>query len=406
MQVIAVILFNNLLSAGLFLSGATAVFYLKRSHKSSKNGSVTTSSLRQYIFLSINQIPEKAKYLFLSLLFLIGNEIAAQTTQVFTNVGTFTFTVPAGVTLIKVQCWGGGGGGGYGGSNGNGMNGGGGGAYASKDLLVTPTSQYTITVGAGGSGGTSSTSGTQGSNSSFGNLIIAVGGGVSNAQNTAALGGAASLSTGDIKYSGGNGGKGNTSTNGGGGGGGSSASSTANGIAGITSTSQTGGTGGNGPDGDGGNGGNHSGNQAAVGTAPGGGGGGRGDANGNSASGGKGKVVISWNLCASGNPVPTASISANYCLIPGYIRLTANGGAVGDTYLWNTNETTSTIDVNIAGRYSVTITNTYGCSSTASYDISTELVVDGSFTNFNASSPSFTAEYIQQQSYYIVNNVN
>ncbi|MEI6140245.1 MAG: glycine-rich domain-containing protein [Mariniphaga sp.] len=335
------------------------------------------------------------------IIILSGLSTQSQTTQVFTSSGTFT--VPAGVTLIKVQCWGGGGGGGHGGSSGNGMNGGGGGAYSAKEFSVTPGALYTVTVGAAGAGGTSNSSpGTIGGNTIFGsNVVVAAGGGVSNSENISALGGQSSSCIGDLKYSGGNGGKGNTSNHGGGGGGGSSGSSAGAGVNGTTPTGSTGGAGGNGLNGDGGTGGDNSGGAtASAGTAPGGGGGGQGDSNGNSANGAKGQVVVSWTICPSGSPVPSASISANYCLVPGYIRLYANGGGAGDTYVWNTNETTSTIDVNIAGRYSVTITNTYGCSSTASYDISTELVVDGSFTNFNATSPSFTTEYTQQQSYY------
>ncbi|MBL7905596.1 MAG: DUF11 domain-containing protein [Bacteroidales bacterium] len=96
-------------------------------------------------------------------------------------------------------------------------------------------------------------------------------------------------------------------------------------------------------------------------------------------------------------PLPAASISADYCSVPGYISLTASGGG---TYLWNTGETTPVILVNTAGQYSVIVTGINGCVATAYLDVSNELVIDGSFTNFNAASPSFFTEYLQNQPYW------
>ncbi len=71
--------------------------------------------------------------------------------QVFSANGTFT--VPAGVTRVKVTVVGGGGGGGnilYAGSNG----GGGGGGAVKIVSGLTPGGTVSVTVGAGGSGGT------------------------------------------------------------------------------------------------------------------------------------------------------------------------------------------------------------------------------------------------------------
>jgi len=102
--------------------------------------------------------------------------------------------------------------------------------------------------------------------------------------------------------------------------------------------------------------------------------------------------------------VLTASISANYCYGEGYIQLTANGGSAGDTYLWSTTQTSKQILVNTAGQYSVTIKNAAGCFATANYSVATELVVDGSFTNFNAASPSFYTDYDQNQGF--ISDVN
>jgi len=65
-------------------------------------------------------------------------------TTTYAIAGTSTFSVPAGVTNIKVKAWGGGGGGAS-----SGFGGGGGGAMA--DYTVTPGENLTAVVGAGGS---------------------------------------------------------------------------------------------------------------------------------------------------------------------------------------------------------------------------------------------------------------
>jgi len=77
----------------------------------------------------------------------------AQTTQIFNASGTFT--CPAGVTTLTVECWGGGGAGGSAQqSSGSGAvdgGGGAGGAYIIKSsITVIPGNNYTVTVGAGG----------------------------------------------------------------------------------------------------------------------------------------------------------------------------------------------------------------------------------------------------------------
>ena len=69
----------------------------------------------------------------------------------FTTAGATTFTVPAGVTSIKVSALGGGGGGSWGEANNGG--GGGSGGYSASTLSVTPGTTFNIVVGAGGNGG-------------------------------------------------------------------------------------------------------------------------------------------------------------------------------------------------------------------------------------------------------------
>jgi hypothetical protein len=94
--------------------------------------------------------------------------------------GTYSFTVPAGITSIKVTAVGAGGGGGGGQSSCCACGGAGGtGAVAigwATDL--TPGQAVTVQVGAGGAGGGSARNGTAGTASSFGPYVVAGGGGL------------------------------------------------------------------------------------------------------------------------------------------------------------------------------------------------------------------------------------
>jgi len=83
----------------------------------------------------------------------------------FNQPGTYSFTVPFGVTQLYIEAWGGGGGGGTGdyqielasdGSSyaaGTGGGGGGAGGYARGVINVSPLQTYTVQVGAGGAAG-------------------------------------------------------------------------------------------------------------------------------------------------------------------------------------------------------------------------------------------------------------
>ena len=110
----------------------------------------------------------------------------------------------------------------------------------------------------------------------------------------------------------------------------------------------------------------------------------------------------SASVTVTGIPPADATITADYCSVPGMIKLTAHPGPTGFTYQWTSRpETTQSIDVNIVSNYTVQVTDvSTGCIGLATLPVSNELVTDGSFTNFNAASPAFFTEYTQQQSYY------
>lgn len=93
------------------------------------------------------------------LLFSLG--LQAQTVETFNTPGSGTFTVPAGVTEITVETWGGGGG------------------VLTGTLSVSPGQTFSYTVGNGGAGapgGTNNTRGANGQNSVFGSFIATGGG--------------------------------------------------------------------------------------------------------------------------------------------------------------------------------------------------------------------------------------
>jgi hypothetical protein len=89
---------------------------------------------------------------------IVGGQLYLQKTA-----GTYSFTIPAGVTSVRVQLWGGGGGGGGSTAAGNVGSGGAGGGYAEGIFTVSPGQALSIAIGAGGgptvTGGTTSISG-------------------------------------------------------------------------------------------------------------------------------------------------------------------------------------------------------------------------------------------------------
>lgn len=238
-----------------------------------------------------------------------GAPSSGATTSMTYTAQSGTWTVPAGVTSITVQCWGPGSGGtgGYtsGYSSGVGSDGGvggNGGAYASKTIAVTPGTVYNFSTGTGGAGGTVGTSGSPGSGGA------SFGGGLVYADYADLSPGQASNSTGTTVYSGGGGGNGSgvyPPDGGAGGGGGSSAGSTGNGNWGASASSNntssvagggaptSGASGAGGGSGWGGSGATAGG----AGATPGGGGGGGGAWTNTAKAGGKGgdgRIIITY----------------------------------------------------------------------------------------------------------------
>ena len=227
-----------------------------------------------------------------------------------------TFTPPAGVYNVKVECWGGGGGGGGNTSVGAivAAGGGGGGAYKlNSSVAVTPGTPYTITVGAGGTGGPSTNgvaAGTGGTSSGVfgGTTVSAVGGAGGLGTNSTGVGGAGGVGT----FNGGTGGTGGGTYSGSGGGSAGFASNGNNGSSTNVATAAVAG-GGTGAAGVG------SANNGNTGGVP--GGGGSGSTGFLSAktggAGGAGQVIISFIL-----PTITSLGSTSGC---GTASLTING---------------------------------------------------------------------------------
>ncbi|WP_339703600.1 PKD-like domain-containing protein [Algoriphagus aquimarinus] len=169
------------------------------------------------------------------LLISVGWDAYGQT-QTLTTTGAGSFTVPAGVTSITVEVWGGGGrGGSKNGSNGA-AAGGGGGAYSRSVLTVTPGQTIDYSVGFGAQ------TTLVGEDSWFLNATTVMAKGGNSAPDNSsvgALGGAVAAGYGSDKFSGG---RGADISSGNGGGGGSSAGIAANGNYTIATSNSTGAT--------------------------------------------------------------------------------------------------------------------------------------------------------------------
>lgn len=367
----------------------------------------------------------------MALIACIGN--ANGQTQTFETSGTFT--LPAGITSLTVDAWGGGAGGS---SRSGAAGGGGGGAYTKGTLTaLTPGSTITITVGTGGAAGAAGlASSVAGIDANGGSSTNSIDGGI---------GGISSSISGFVTASFAGGKGGNARDNHSGGGGGGSATTIAAGNSGGDGNSTTGGAGGTGT-GAGGRGADGDGSPDAVaGSVPGGGGGGRGEGTSTSKAGAHGRVIISWTclpysitgtsaanpICSGSTSLVTLSSSAAGLPVGAYVvtyDLSAPNAATGNTAtltvspagtgtfttstLANTGETTITITNLTSGSAPQLCTSAlFGLGRTATITVNPLPVVttqpqaltlcessSGSFTiETSASAPSYQWQYSADQ---------
>ena len=228
--------------------------------------------------------------------------------------GTYTFTCPAGVTSIIVECRGGGGAGG-GVTNAN-RTGGGGGGGAFRRTIAVPVvggNNYTVVVGAGGIGTLGA--GPNGGNSTFNGAAVVGNGGSGGGSGASGAGGAGGTGT----FAGGAGATGSNAIGGYSGAGGGGAGSGGAGTNAVTFTAGAGGA----PDGGDGGSGLSGGTTGAGNNAPallsgGGGGGARNIAIAGNRLGGSGRggsVVITWAVCAAPAAQPTLLVLTPYIQI-------------------------------------------------------------------------------------------
>lgn len=212
--------------------------------------------------------------------------------EIFTSSGTFT--IPTGVTKLKVTVVGGGGGGGSAQFSGGGGGGGGGGVAVQYFSSLTPGGTLAVTIGAAGSsnGGTGGTSSIASGTQSITTLSASGGSGGASANASSGSGGNGGSSFANAAFSvvGGRGGDGYGDVSTGGGGG---AAGGGGGVYGGGSASAVGGGGSFGSGGASGS----AGNGGSVGTGYGSGGGGAGNPGTPAANGAAGKagiVMVEW----------------------------------------------------------------------------------------------------------------
>src|SRR5664280_2946256 len=80
------------------------------------------------------------------------------------------------------------------------------------------------------------------------------------------------------------------------------------------------------------------------------------------------------------SPVPDCTITVTGSLCTGQTTQLCTPLITGNTYLWSTGATTNCITVSAAGTYSVTVTNSSGCSSVCSKTIIVTPVPDCTIT--------------------------
>ena len=275
-----------------------------------------------------------------------GTLVITPSGSTFATAGSNTWTCPANVHSVEVQCWGGGGAGGSarrGTSNAATGGGGAGGSYAKlNDYPVTPGATYYLSIGTGGISSSADGVTSDGGDTWFNSvnlpstMIVAKGGAggatavTTNADKFGAGGLGSSVgSVGDVVYAGGSGAT-STNTNYGGGGGGSGGTA----MAGLSATSNSGlGAvavmgGGNGGAPNAGSGASSDGQTPTFG--PGGGGGGARSAGTSGKVGGRGasgQLVLTLNVdTIPGSPTQVTAKAENSQVRVSFLAPTQTGG--------------------------------------------------------------------------------
>ena len=95
------------------------------------------------------------------------------------------------------------------------------------------------------------------------------------------------------------------------------------------------------------------------------------------------------------NNNPTVSIVADYCAVNNRVRLTATPVPTGTySFLWSNGSTRDTAQVTTGGNFTISISNTFGCKSIASYSVGTEISINGNFNNGNTNINHFVIIHV------------
>ena len=105
-------------------------------------------------------------------------------------------------------------------------------------------------------------------------------------------------------------------------------------------------------------------------------------------------------ISVTGSPLPVVSLGADTSICSG-TSLTLDAGA-GGTYLWNNSTTNQTLSVNASGTYSVTVTNSNGCSASDAIAVTVlnPPTVASVGTTINGQSVAFVAQTPQNVTTY------
>ena len=303
-------------------------------------------------------------------------------TSPFTFTSSNTFTVPAGVTQLTVELWGGGGAGGGITTDYTSYHGGGGsgGQYSKKLVTVTPLQDYPVVVGVGGIGSTGD--GTAGGNSTFnGTTVVAVGGAGGTANNGSGGTGSTNGGVGDVVSRGGSGSSGSSGGAGGGGAGTTGNGGDASGVTAGAGTSLNGG--------DGGAGRTLYGNGYASSNYGGGGGGAMGRSSRTNdysgADGTQGLVIITWSACTaptitSFSPTSACSGSGNIITINGknYVSggttVTINGIAATQVTFVSSSQITVPLPAGASGTGNIKVTTCSTATSGLTFTVTPDMI--------------------------------